>query len=98
MTEKSNEILVNGEKYTYIRDIHEDERVREKYFQLAKEIFCLNFEKWYQSGYMNNRFIPYVIMHEGRAVSSVSVCINDISFNNQLKRYVQFSTVMTLPE
>lgn len=37
-------------------------------------------------------------MHEDIAVSSVAVCINDISWQDQQKRYVQISTVMTLPE
>ncbi|WP_336624361.1 hypothetical protein [Clostridium boliviensis] len=37
-------------------------------------------------------------MYEDTAVSSVGVCINDISWQDQRKRYVQISTVMTLPE
>lgn len=56
------------------------------------------YEKWYQSGYMDNRYIPYVIMHGDTAVSSVAVCVNDIKWKGQQKRYVQISTVMTLPE
>lgn len=37
-------------------------------------------------------------MHEDIAVSSVAVCVNDISWQDRQKRYVQISTVMTLPE
>ena len=37
-------------------------------------------------------------MHEDIAVSSVAVCINDIRWRDQRKRYIQISTVMTLPE
>ena len=37
-------------------------------------------------------------MHGDTAVSSVAVCVNDINWKGQQKRYVQISTVMTLPE
>ncbi len=90
--------FIRGQAYNYINDALKDEVSRMSYFQLAKQIYWLNFEKWYQSGYWDNRFIPYIIMHEDKAVSSVAVCINDISWQDQQKRYVQISTVMTLPE
>jgi len=76
----------------------EEEFTRNSYFQLSKNIYKLKYEKWYQSGYMDNRYKPYLIMHEDTAVSSVAVCINDINWQGQRKRYVQISTVMTLPE
>lgn len=90
--------FIGGQAYNYINDALTDEGTRMSYFQLAKQIYGLKFEKWYQSGYWDNRFIPYIIMHEDIAVSSVAVCINDISWQDQQKRYVQISTVMTLPE
>jgi GNAT superfamily N-acetyltransferase len=88
----------NGQAYNYIKDTLNDEATRRSYFQLAKQIYGLNFDEWYQSGYWDKHFIPYIIMHEDRAVSSVAVCINDISWQDHQKRYVQISTVMTLPE
>ena len=91
-------MFINGQAYKYINDTLKDEVTRRSYFQLADQIYGLKFEEWYQSGYWNNRFIPYIILHEDMAVSSVAVCINDISWQDQQKRYVQISTVMTLPE
>lgn len=89
---------INGQEYKYIHHALHDKFTRTSYFQLAQQIYGLEFEKWYQSDHWDNRFIPSVMMHEGKAVSSVAVCINDITWQNHLKRYVQISTVMTLPE
>ena len=90
--------FVNGQEYKYITDGLKDTDIRMGYFQLTKQIYGLEFEKWHQSGYWGDRFIPYIMMHEGIVVSSVAVCINDINWQGNRKRYVQISTVMTLPE
>ncbi len=90
--------FIKGQEYKYIDNALKDDSTRKRYFQLAKQVFRLEFEKWYQSDYWDNRFIPYIIMHEDIVVSSVAVCINDICWKDQQKRYVQISTVMTLPE
>jgi predicted GNAT family N-acyltransferase len=90
--------FIKGQEYTYINDILEDMVISMSYFQLAKQIFGLEFEKWYQPDHWDNRFIPYVIMHEDMVISGAAVCINDISWFEERKRYVQISTVMTLPE
>ena len=87
--------FICGQAYNYINNALKDEDMRMNYFQLAKQIYGLKFDKWYQSGYWDNHFIPYIIMHEDITVSSVAVCINDISWQGQQKRYVQISTVMT---
>jgi GNAT superfamily N-acetyltransferase len=90
--------IIGNQEYSYINDVIKDDGIRMSYLQLAKQSFGLDFEKWYQSGYWDDRFIPYILMHEGTAVSSVGVCINDLYWQDQSKRYVQISTVMTLPE
>lgn len=90
--------FIDGQEYKYIQNALHDKFTRTSYFQLVQQIYGLEFEKWYQSDFWDNRFIPYIIMDENIAVSSVAVCINDITWENQRKRYVQISTVMTLPE
>ena len=74
------------------------QNLRESYFHLANTIFGLNFDKWYASGYWDDKFIPYVLYDGDLAVSSAGVCVNDILWRGRRKRYVQLSTVMTLPE
>ncbi len=39
----------NGQAYKYISDALKDEVTRKSYFQLAKQIYGLKFENWYQS-------------------------------------------------
>ena len=90
--------LIDGIDFKYINNALRDEAVRTSYFQLVQQIYGLDFEKWFQSGHWDNRFIPYIIMHKEKVISSVAVCINDIVWMNQRKRYLQISTVMTLPE
>ncbi len=89
---------INGHEYTCINNALNDNATRMSYFKLAKISFGLDFEKWHQSPHWENRFIPAVILDGDVAVSSVAVCINDITWKGQQKRYVQISTVMTLPE
>ena len=90
--------IIGDQEYQFLKDFLHEKNIRLGYFQLAKQIFRLDFDKWYQSKYWDNRFIPYIIMEADKVVSSVAVCINDISLYSQRKRHVQISTVMTLPE
>lgn len=89
--------LINGQEYQYINNALEAADARAGYFRAVQKIYGLEFEKWYRSGYWDNRFVPYVLMQNGNVVSSVAICINDINWQNERKRYVQISTVMTLP-
>jgi len=69
------------------------------YCQLAKAVYRrLDFEKWYQAGYWDDKYIPYVLFDGELAVSSVAVCVNDVLWRGEHKTYAQLSTVMTLPE
>lgn len=86
--------FINGQEYKFIKDALKDNDTRMSYFKLTKQIYRLEFEKWYQPDYWDNRFIPYIIMHKDIVVSGVAVCINDICWHDQRKRYVQISTVM----
>lgn len=86
---------MKDKKYCFIDNVLQNEANRNSYFQLAKKMFGIKFDEWYQSGYWSGSFIPYVLMDGDKVVSSVSVCINDMKWANQTKRYLQLSTVMT---
>ena len=91
-------ILINNYLYSFYSDVVSCCDTRESYFHLANVIYGLNFDKWYNSGFWDNKFIPYVLYDKDIAVSSVGVCINDVIWQNSNKCYLQISTVMTLPE
>lgn len=92
------QISIRDNLYEFYPDVLPCRDTREGYFRLANKIFGLRFEEWYDSGYWDDKFIPYVLYDHDVAVSSVAVCVNDVSWQNTVKRYVQISTVMTLPE
>lgn len=89
---------INSREYTFVVDALADERTRKSYFQLVQQIFRLDFEPWFLADEWDHRFIPAVLMENDQVVSSVAVCVNDIHYAGQQKRYVQLSTVMTAPD
>lgn len=93
------QVSINGLSYKFCKKILAAQDTRDEYFNLAKTIYRrLDFDKWYQSGYWDNKFIPYVLYDGNVAVSSIGICINNVIWQNTNKSYVQISTVMTLPE
>ena len=91
------QVLIRGHSYRFSGDVLPQSKTRKSYFKLAQKVFGLNFDTWYQSGHWDDKFIPYVLYDGDMAVSSIAVCVNDITGENETKRYVQLSTVMTLP-
>jgi GNAT superfamily N-acetyltransferase len=92
------QVLIDGHAFSFVDDVLSRNDARESYFLLANTVFGLEFDKWYNSGYWDDKFIPYVLLDNGMAVSSVAVCVNELTWHDSKKRYVQISTVMTLPE
>jgi len=93
------QVLISGHSYMFSDKILSSQNTHDGYFLLAKTIFRrLDFDKWYRSGYWDERFIPYVLYDGDTAVSSVGVCLNDVIWKGETKLYAQLSTVMTLPE
>jgi len=92
------QVSINGHSYRFAADVMSCQDIRDGYFQLANSIYGLKFDQWYNAGYWDNKFIPYALYDAETAVSGVAVCINELTWQNQDKCYVQISTVMTLPE
>src|ERR1700733_14658671 len=89
------EINLNNTKYTLSIGYQEDSRCRTAFNNLVQKIFGFSFETWYQLGYWNDKYIPYTLFDEDRAVANVSVNIMDFNTSSEQKRYVQIGTVMT---
>lgn len=85
------------EKKTYeIKKAYQkDEALRKSFNELAEKTFGLNFEKWYQSGFWKEQYIPYSVIKENKVIANVSVNIMDMYVNGQKKHYIQLGTVMT---
>lgn len=95
VSDKKIKYNINGNEYNFIKDIKENQLVRKSFNQLAQDTYSINFEPWYQSGYWGDDYIPYVLLHEDKVVSNVSVNIINTRWEKQTKRYIQLGTVMT---
>lgn len=85
-------------QYTYITDFKNNDKQRKAFNTLCKEIFCFDFEVWYQSGFWGNQYIPHALMDGDIAIANVSANIMDFEINGMRKRYIQIGTVMTHPD
>ena len=83
------------DSYVLRKGYQNDEWERKSFNRLAGQIFGLDFEKWYQSGYWKDNYIPYSIMEEEEVLANVSVSPMLFLENGETKRYIQLGTVMT---
>ena len=88
-------VSINGKEYNFIRNAIKSKETRESYFCLVRNVFGLDFNPWYQSGFCRKSFIPYTLFADTIAASSVGIVINDFKWLNESRRYAQISTVAT---
>lgn len=88
-------VCINGKNYTYRNDIREDNEVRKSFNALAIDVFGLDFEPWYQSGYWQEKYIPHVLMDGEKVIANASVNLIDFTCQGIDKKYIQIGTVMT---
>lgn len=81
-----------------IKNYRNDDKLRKSFNDLAKTVFGLDFEDWYQNGYWTERYNPYSVVIDGKVVANVSVNKTDFEVNGQIKHYIQLGTVMTYEE
>lgn len=80
------------------RQIRENKTLRDSFMELARQVFDLDFSKWYQDGYWTDRYIPYVLTDKGRVIANASANVMDYRLRGEKKRYIQIGTVMTALE
>lgn len=85
--------MENG--YVFKNDYRHNGRLRRGFNNLAKSIFSIDFEPWYQAGYWTERYVPYSVFDGERAAANVSASIMDFNENGYRKTYIQLGTVMT---
>lgn len=85
-------------EYELIRQVRDQEKLRESFFELAEEVFGLSFRGWYENGFWTDRYIPYALADGGRVIANASVNIIDTVWQGKNRRYLQIGTVMTHPD
>ena len=89
------QISLGNKDYTFLIGYQREGQYRKALSDLAKKIFGLSFEDWYQTGYWNEKYIPYTLFNGDQAVANSSVNIMDFNVLGEKKRYIQIGTVLT---
>lgn len=84
--------------YKMIIDYKDNAVYHRSFNELSQLAFGIDFEKWYQLGFWNDRYIPYSFIDGEQVISNVSVSIIDIISNGKKISAVQIGTVMTHPD
>lgn len=81
-----------------IKHYRKNDTYRASFNELASNVFCLNFENWYQNGFWNENYDPYSVLEDGKIVANVSVNICDMKWDQEVYHLIQLGTVMTHPD
>ncbi|WP_432663004.1 GNAT family N-acetyltransferase [Wukongibacter baidiensis] len=81
-----------------ICDYKDIEKYRLSFNELANTTFDIDFEKWYQKGFWNDRYICYSYADGNKVVANVSISKMDIILEGKKKKSLQIGTVMTHPD
>lgn len=87
--------IINGKEYLYTKEVRNNPSIRHSFNELAKKIHGIDFEGWYQNGFWEDDYIPYVLMDGDTVVSDVSVNIMHTKYRNEERLFIQLGTVMT---
>lgn len=93
--EMSEYVQIAGKKYLYESKYRDNDILRKSFNKLAKSIFDIDFELWYQEGYWKDGYIPYSLIDNNEVISNVSASIMNFNFKGKKKLYIQIGTVMT---
>lgn len=87
--------IIKGKEYLFTNEVRNNSSVRQSFNELAKKIFEIDFEGWYQNGFWKEDYIPYVLMDGDTVVSNISVNIIHTNYRNEERLFIQLGTVMT---
>jgi ribosomal protein S18 acetylase RimI-like enzyme len=85
------------DNFKFVHNYKHIDKYRLSFNDLAQRTFNIDFEKWYQLGLWNHRYICYSYAEGDNIVSNISVNIMELIINGQRKSAVQIGTVMTDP-
>lgn len=71
---------------------------KESFFQLARDIFSLDFSQWDALGYWTPTYKPHCFVQDGHVIANVSVTFATMVIEGTTKKVAQIGTVMTAPK
>jgi len=88
-------IFLKNKNYQFLKGYQKNDELRNAFNDLSLKVFKLDFEVWYQSGYWNEKYVPYTLFDDKKAIANVSINIMDFIVLGKKQRYIQLGTVMT---
>lgn len=85
-------------EFIFVKGYREQHKLRKSFNELAKLVFGIQFESWYEKGYWTDKYIPFSYTDRNQIVANVSVNIIDLVVEGKIKRAIQIGTVMTHPD
>lgn len=83
------------EQFKFISKYMKDDKYRKSFNDLAIKTFCLDFDKWFKEGFIDENYINYSFLCGEKIVANVSVNKFNIIYNGKLNKAIQLGTVMT---
>lgn len=84
--------------YELVHDIKENQELFSSFNTLAEKTFEINFAKWHDLGYWNEKYIPYAFTHNQEVIANASVTTSELVTRDKTYQVIQIGTVMTKKE
>lgn len=88
---------VRGRAFRYEPKVREQDSVRRSFDRLAREVFGISFEAWYQAGFWTDSYEPHVLLDGDEVVACAAANRMGFRCGTQELHYLQIGTVMTHP-
>ncbi|MBN6185372.1 GNAT family N-acetyltransferase [Aneurinibacillus sp. BA2021] len=84
--------------YERISDYKENRKYRESFIELARQVFGIDFTRWYEKGCWDGNYVCYSYVDRARVVANVSINKMTVIVEGKEYKAIQIGTVMTHPE
>ncbi len=95
LAEKKGERM---ESFKMIHDYKHNDAYRASFNQLAKLVFGIDFDPWYNAGYWDDNYVCFSYLDDDKVVANVSISRLNMTVKGKPQRAIQVSTVMTHPD
>ncbi|WP_316568282.1 GNAT family N-acetyltransferase [Neobacillus sp. YIM B06451] len=84
--------------FRFVKGYRQDPVLRESFFSLARSIFGIQFNRWYEMGFWTDKYIPYSYCDGENIIANVSVNRIGLVMDGVERRGLQIGTVMVHPD
>lgn len=83
------------EQFKFISNYMNNDKYRKSFNELALKTFCLDFDEWFEKGFLDDKYINYSFLREDKIVANVSINKFNIIYKGKVNKAIQLGTVMT---